>query len=299
MVHGMASYRHKLETNTARANAASALSRDISLGWPKAARGARQRRQACAGDLKLFLERYFPAAFPLPWSCDHPRVISSLQCANLDGGLYALAMPRGSGKTAIAVQAAVWSVLFGHRRYVVLLGATEADAGRLLRTVKGELLDNELLARDFRAVTYPIRCLEDNARRCVGQLFRGERTGIVWSAKRVILPTMPNDCFDGGRNVSGSVLAVGSLEAAVRGHFHTLPTGEILRPDLVILDDVQTRESAASTEQTNRRLETIRGDVLGLAGPGKKITAVALLTVIQEGDLADTLLDRQRSPAWH
>jgi hypothetical protein len=45
-------------------------------------------------------------------------------------------------------------------------------------------------------------------------------------------------------------------------------------------------------------LALLNGDLLGLAGPGQKIAALATITVIHRGDLADQLLDRERSPAW-
>ncbi len=144
---------------------------------------------------------------------------------------------------------------------------------------------------------YPIRCLENNARRCVGQLFKGEQTRIEWGAKRVALPTMPDEDCD-GVNVSGSMVSVAGLTGAIRGQSHVLADGEIIRPDLALLDDVQTRESASSPTQSAEREQIVRGDVLGMAGPGRKIAAVMPCTVIREGDLADRLLNRELNPQW-
>ncbi len=45
-------------------------------------------------------------------------------------------------------------------------------------------------------------------------------------------------------------------------------------------------------------IDTFNGDILGLAGPGKKIAAVCPCTVIAKDDAADRLLDRKRSPDW-
>jgi hypothetical protein len=42
-------------------------------------------------------------------------------------------------------------------------------------------------------------------------------------------------------------------------------------PALVLSDDPQTMESAWSKSQSERREMTLVGDVLGMAGPGKKI----------------------------
>jgi hypothetical protein len=294
----MAGYRQKVERTTAEANASSRVGRDIADGYPRPARGAARRRAVCERDLRKFFESYFPEAFRLEWSADHLRVIGRLQEAILHGGLFAVAMPRGAGKSTMAERGALWALLFGHRRFVVLIGATEYDAARLLGHLKTELLNNERLARDFRHVTYPVRRIENNARRCIGQLFKGRRTDITWGADRITFPTMPDEACDGA-NVSGATVATAGLTGAIRGLSHTLASGEITRPDMVLLDDVQTRESSGSPLQTTQRLAIVQGDVLGLAGPAAKITALALVTVISAGDLADQLLDRERSPQWH
>src|SRR5690606_25016347 len=50
--------------------------------------------------------------------------------------------------------------------------------------------------------------------------------------------------------------------------------------------------------QTHDRLATINGAILGLAGPGRRTAAIVPCTVIQEGDLADQLLNRESHPQW-
>jgi len=269
--------------------------RDIAIDYPPA--GDLARRAACERRFLQFCETYFPAAFSLPWSEDHLRIIATIERCVLEGGLFALAMPRGSGKTTLCERAALWALLYGHRRFVCLIGATEQAAAAMLDNLKTELQFNELLAEDFRNVCYPIRCLEGNARRCIGQLFDGQQTRIDWSAKRLTLPTMPDAACD-GVNVSGATVTVAGLTGALRGQSHTLASGEVIRPELVILDDPQTRESAMSPAQSAQRVAIIEGDVLGMAGPGRRIAALLPCTVIRGGDAADVLLDRQQHPRW-
>jgi hypothetical protein len=71
-----------------------------------------------------------------------------------------------------------------------------------------------------------------------------------------------------------------------------------VRPDLVLIDDPQTDESAASPTQTDARESVIDGAVLGLAGPKKKIAALMTCTIIRPGDLAARFLDHNRHPEW-
>ena len=215
----------------------------------------------------------------------------------LGGGLFALAMPRGGGKTSLSVRAAVWALLYGHRRFVSLVAATEKLAADLMRPIKIELTWNDRLMADFRQVCYPMKRLENNGRKCIGQTFKGQETRIVWSDDRLTFPTMPDDVCD-GRNVSGSTVTVAGITGALRGQSSTLATGEVIRPELVILDDPQTRESAMSPSQSVTREAIIKGDVLYMAGPQQKMAAIMPCTVIKSGDLADLMLDRKKNPEW-
>jgi len=273
----------------------SASARDIAGGYPR--KSGLALRERCRLDFRLFCESYFPNAFHMAWSPDHLTVIAAIERSVLRSGLLALAMPRGSGKTALCVRAALWALLYGHRRFVCLIAATEDLAVKLMEPIKTELSFNDRLSRPFRQVTYPIQKLENNGRRCIGQTFKGEQTRITWGADRLVFPTMPDAACD-GVNVSGSCVTVAGLTGAIRGQSSTLADGTVIRPELVLMDDPQTRESSGSPAQSESREAIIKGDVLGMAGPGKKISALMPCTVIRQGDLADRMLDRSKNPSW-
>ena len=76
------------------------------------------RKTRAASDFQCFCESYFPLTFHLPWSPDHLKVIGKIEQAVLRGGLFAMAMPRGSGKTTICECACIWAVLNVHRHFV-------------------------------------------------------------------------------------------------------------------------------------------------------------------------------------
>jgi len=269
--------------------------RDIAKGYPGP--GDLASREACSTNFRLFCEVYFPNAFSLEWSEDHIKVIAAIERAVLRGGLLALAMPRGSGKTALCVRAALWALLYGHRRFVCLIAATESLACDLMLPIKSEIQFNEKLAADFRQVCYPCIKLENNARKCIGQLFNDQQTRITWGSDRLVFPTMPDSVCD-GPNVSGSTVTVAGLTGAIRGQSSTLADGTIIRPELVLLDDPQTRESAMSPIQSKTREDIIKGDVLGMAAPGTRISALMTCTVIRQGDMSDLMLDRDKNPQW-
>ncbi len=149
------------------------------------------RKARAASDVRFFCDSYFPLTFHLPWSKDHLKVIARIEQAVLRGGLFALAMPRGSGKSTICECACIWAVLYGHREFVCLIGSDEGHAMDMLDSIKMELDGNDLLLEDSPEVAYPIQCLDGIANRCKGRHFKGERTHISWTARDIVLPTIP------------------------------------------------------------------------------------------------------------
>ena len=81
-----------------------------------------QRKENCRLNLKLFFETYFPAKFNRGWGPDHLRVIEksiTFMVACLPGNAPVV------GKTTICEMSAIWAALYGHRKYILLIGATE------------------------------------------------------------------------------------------------------------------------------------------------------------------------------
>jgi hypothetical protein len=252
-----------------------------------------QRKSDCERNFQLFCESYFPETFTLSWSPDHLKVIEKIESAVLHGGLFALAMARGSGKSSLSETAALWAMLYGHREFVTLIGSTESAALEILDSIKTELEVNEMLAEDFPEVCFPIAALEGIANRCAGQLYNGDRTRITWTSNEIVLPSIKDS------KASGVIVRVAGITGRIRGMKYKRSDGRSVRPSLVIIDDPQTSESAGSLEQTRKRIRVLAGDILGLAGPGQKISGVMPCTIIRPGDMADTILDKNKHPDWN
>ena len=252
-----------------------------------------ERKESCRNDFKLFCETYFPEVYQRKWADDHLRAIAKIQKSVLEGGLFALAMSRGSGKSSLTETAAIWAMLYGHREFVVLVGASESAALEMLDSIKTEFEVNEHIAADFPEVSYPIARLEGIANRCAGQLYKGERTRITWTANEIVLPTIA------GAASSGVIVRVAGITGRIRGMKYKKPDGRTIRPEFVVIDDPQTSESADSVEQTRKRVRVLAGDILGLAGPGKKIAGIMPCTVIRPGDMAEQILDKTKHPEWN
>jgi hypothetical protein len=63
------------------------------------------QKQRASLDFRYFCESYFQRTFCLPWSADHLKVLAKIEQAVLHGGLFAMAMARGSGKSSCAESA--------------------------------------------------------------------------------------------------------------------------------------------------------------------------------------------------
>jgi len=252
----------------------------------------RKRRARAEREFRFFCETYFPQVFSLPWCQDHLRVIKKIERVVRHRETLAVAMPRGSGKTSLCLAAVLWAILPAWHLYVELIGATDKRGQELLESLKSHLAGNDGLLEDFPEAAYPIRMLEGESRRCAGQRYYGVPTRIEWLNDLLVLPTIP------GSRSAETVIRVAGLTGHIRGALHTRSDGTQIRPTLVICDDPQTDESARSPVQTAQRLAIIQRTILGLAGPTSGIGVIVPCTVICPGDLAESLLDREKHPEW-
>jgi hypothetical protein len=250
-------------------------------------------REACRTDFERFCKTYFPHAFRLSFSPDHLRVISKIEGAVLRGMLAAFAMPRGYGKTVLSKAAALWAILYGHRRWVVMIGATGPLGIKLLKDgIKPMVRGNYRLAKAFPEVCKPVRLANGSALKATGLHYNDSPCFMVWEKDTIVFPRVPLDtclCAEARITCFG-------IEGAIRGQVATLSTGEEVRPDFVLVDDPQTKASARSLSQTQERYEIIMGDVLGLAGGDVSIAGLVPCTVIQKNDLSERLLDHKLTP---
>lgn len=278
-------------------------------------------RNACRKDLRLFLKTYFPRIFYLRWSVAQNDMIERMETVMYRGGLFCVAVPRGEGKTAIGQCSTIWAAVYGHRRYIYFIGDEAGSAEDALHSIKTELYTNPQLIRDFPEHCYPIARLENRGHSAKGQLCRGVPTFIEWSNESVVLPcvTFDKEHFDpadmlelpdkplGESNAglycsksAGTVIRCKGITGGVKGAIHKHPlTGELMRPDVFIADDVQTDKTADSPASTHKIIRYVEGALEGLSGPQTLISGVMLCTVAREGDVSETFLDKQKRPQWH
>jgi hypothetical protein len=282
-------YERKRERAKARSAAAVLAGQDIGAIPPPLDAARRKRAR---DSFQFFCEAYFPALFNLGWSDDHLRVLEKIERTVVLSETFAVAMPRGAGKTTLCTIAVVWAILEGYHAFAMLVGSTEDHAVGMLDNIKSILSSNEALLADYPEALYPIRCLGGETRRAGGQRYYGVRTQIGWEEAQLVMPTIP------GSKCSGAVIGVAGITGNIRGRNYVRADGSSIRPTLAVVDDPQTDPSARSPAQVRQRLAVLNGTIAGLAGPGKKMARIVPCTVICQNDLADQLLDRERNPEW-
>lgn len=255
----------------------------------------KQRREECSKSLLLTCNTYFPNRFPLAWSKDHITLINDIQEAiqNNIATKIAYALMRGFGKTTIAEVAAIFALINGYKKFVVLVASTGERQNEMFESIQEELESNEILCEDYPEVCYPFQQLEGIYLKAKFQHIGGIPTNLICNRGKIVFPNVTES------TVSGSIIRCASIgSGALRGRKHTLSDGTVVRPDMVVFDDVQTDLTAKSDVQVSTIERTIHAAVLGMAGPRKAITALMPCTVIRKNDVSDRFLDRERKPQW-
>ena len=259
------------------------------------------RRLRCLADPELFLKTYMPKKFRQPFGTVHSRIIQTIHDRASTGGKKAVAAPRGRGKSTIVKGMLVYATARELVRFIVPICATTNLAGRIYRDYRNEWGNNDLLLEDFPEICAPVRHLEGAPQRAARQHIDGHLTHINWSSTDFLrLPRVPGDANDflksQGREWSpfgGVKMAFAGLDAAFRGM-----NIDDDRPDCLIIDDPETRESAKSLQQIEDRIEIIEKDIEGLEGQDKPLAMVMVTTLQNTYCVSAQFTDPEQKPAW-
>lgn len=269
--------------------------RDCAYGAP----ANYSRRCELEADTPAWLKHYLPEAFPQPFAKIHLDYIADLDYIVAHGGWKAEALPRGSGKTTIALGFALKCVLTGRSEYTVILSATATLAKDNIAAIKTWLQTSERLIADYPEVCAPIEHARGIPQAMAAMTANGQPVTMRWTASQIVLPDCPRIDADGllvPAVSANAILECGGITGALKGKKFARADGRMVRPDLAIPDDIQTPESARSPEQCRRRLAILKNDVACLGGPGRDVRIIAPCTIIEPGDVADEITDPNRTP---
>jgi len=255
-----------------------------------------QRRERCEADPELFLKTYMPIKFKNPFCRHHIAMIDGLEECLHYSGWQAMAAPRGDGKSSISEGMIMRAIDYGFRHFPILIGATETDAQQrkasIAEVYQGVGSDGDLLLEDFPEICWPIRELGRSGRKGIQQTYNGEFTEIQWpsgiKAREMRFPIIE------GSKASGAWLVIRGME---KGKVRGTKFGND-RPDLVVLDDVESQASARSEVQTAQIEEKIDREVTPLAGPNETLAIFMPCTIIAKGCIADRMTDPVGHPEY-
>lgn len=273
------------------------------------------RRLSCKASLKTWCETYHKTIFYLGWSVDQLSVLEMVErCFRGSGEMFALAMPRGGGKTAICRGGMLWGTLTGLKKFPFFVGSTGTKALQTLEAIKTILRASRPLFEDFPEITYAIRKLEGRATLATGQTYLGNPTNIIWGKDQVRYPSLiiPKDIGDemlkhdpsclewideaeGYISVAaGTMIRTAGVDGSIRGEAEAHPvTLSQPRPDIALLDDIQKDQKARSPNEIAKLVELIDGAVSALAGPDRRISVLKPCTIIKAGDVAHIYLTKK------
>lgn len=220
------------------------------------------------------------------------RFVTILEETIRKGGNQHVRWPRGKGKSTWVKIAALWSIVYGYRRFVVIVAATKPMAKEAADEIWKYCSEDERFAKDFPEIAQPLADVSMTPQRARIQTYNGKKThvceNLAFHYKRFAL-------LDGFAN-TGGIIAYRGADQAIRGL-----NINSMRPDFVFVDDPQTDESARSTGrggQVEKIEERIQKALLALGDTSKTISAVMASTPIEPDDVSERFADPERHPEW-
>ena len=247
------------------------------------------RRERCLADPERFLKTYFRKRFWLDFGKHHRGMMDSIIDIAEHGGRQAIAAPRSSGKSEITKALLVYIVFKGLCRFPVIGAATAKYARRIYNDFRAKIATNPLLADDFPEICWPVRALEGAPQRAGRQHIAGNLTNIVWTTNDYLRFADVEGSIYGGVK-----LTYFGLDAAIRG---INIDGD--RPDFLLIDDPETKESAKSLPQIESLEELFDADIDGLAGQDDKLGLVVLTTIQNPYCFSAKITDPKKKPAYN
>lgn len=250
------------------------------------------RRARCKYDLRAACLTYFQPACYLGLSPYQEEMVAALQYVTLNGGKKSRAVRRGGLKSTLGRIDAAWGVLNGHRKFMVLVGATDPKSDEHRENLLKLMMTSTPLMEDFPELRL-LYLKWKNPKK--GIRLDGEIITVTTKDERgcIVFPEIP------GIESSGAKIAAYSINSTDASGLATVDaTGRTVRPDQLIFDDVQTPQSAKSYSMTIQRENAITTTFMGMAGLGETMAAVNLCTVREENDLSMRFCDREIHPDW-
>lgn len=234
-----------------------------------------RRRLRAALDAEYFAGTYFPEQYyrPAPY---HTGTMDTLQGQVLTTEQVIFrtvdAAPRSIGKSTIARLVAAWGLLNAHLRMALWLGFKAENAAQHVISIKDWLLTSDRLCADYPEICMWVRAFGGNSKACP--------PGYFWQDGQVKLP---NRTFTLARGIDSALVGM-NIEG--------------VRPDFVVMDDIETVASVYSDAETKGIGRRIDMEVLRLHDMNRRAIYYLIGNPRVETSNVARYLDPHQSPGW-
>lgn len=218
-------------------------------------------KDKCATDFKLFCEYYLKESFKSPWSEFHLWMIEKLEHITLEQDNEetrdVTAAPRGHAKSTLTSFAyPIWCVCYGYRRFIVIISNTAPVAKQFIVDIRNELEFNQKIIRDFGE-------MKDDS---------------MWNTTEILTK-------------SRIYITARGAGAQMRGmKFNST------RPDLVVIDDLEDKETVRSPSQSADLEDWFNSDVMPMGAPYCHFFMIG--TVLSYESLLYHMLNDAKYSSW-
>lgn len=200
---------------------------------------------------------------------------------------YCILMGRGSGKTSYIECATLYAIATGLQKFVVVVSATQDSANNILADIYRAVAEQDTaFARDYPEICKPFHICNGSFKR--KQTYNGATTDLGKTQSQLLFARL-RDGNGEDLPTSGSVICCRGITSSMRGIKHG-----VLRPSLVLLDDLQTSEVAANPSAVEKIWDTIRKDIYPMAGKTRLSILQTATQILPEDLVAKVRADK----AW-
>lgn len=266
-----------------------AKSRDLIIPdvWDK------KRRESCEADDEEWLRVYCSDVFYNPFTSHQKRIIADCGEVLQYGTQKCKAAPRGDGKSSIVKYLALKYALARQVRFPLITAATSSKAKKILSSLKRRLASraDTAFSQDYPLECYVARYVDPWPSRARNVTANGQRTiHVEWGADWFIIPTWEDE-----EPLGPILLSLGITSDDLQGcNIYDQ------RPDFVMLDDLDSRDSLASEDGVvaGKIEETVDKSIAGLGGQGRRLGKFMLCTITSRESAAYKYSDPQQKPSW-
>jgi hypothetical protein len=252
-----------------------------------------KRRAACEADDCEWLRVYLPGVFYNPFTDRQKRTIEACGAVMRYGTKKCTADERGGGKSSTIKYLALKYALGRQLKFPLAVAATHKKAGDILDGIKRHLSLRTIspLSQDYPVECAVARYVNPWPSRARNVTANGRRViNVEWGADTIILPTFEDE------EPLGPILRALSITSDDLQGCNIYD----IRPDFVLLDDLDSRDSLASEDGkiAGKIEETIDKTIAGMAGQSRSLGIYMLCTITSRKSAAFKYSDPTIKPAY-